>query len=363
MTTLTLGACTPGTAINLLSSIPIVVPTPTPTGFSPRAAKILLKENFPPSALGSFDPASLPVSGAPATSGSLGLQAVQIFNPDNTIMGTQTYTSSQTVAANSNWPNWLKSFDIGISGSSNVGAKSRYCAGFATTAEASATNCNLGPVTAPIPSLCGAPYGQYRVSEADCSTTDNAGVVATPGIGGPSDGVYLRAVFNRDNLGPNENILVVLEYLPGALNPAPINPSACFNPITGQLNPELCSDFTWRAYLKNTLGENPIGSITIQPYLLLVPPFLGSVLGSSASNLGNSGTNPTARQFILPLANSSTLSVLQITRTGSTLDSVSSAINNSNLLRYCAPGSIPGTGANTPLCAGIIFYSITFYRI
>jgi hypothetical protein len=240
-----------------------------------------------------------------------------------------------------NWPVWFTSFEIGISGSANTSAQNPNCAIFANSGESSQINCNLSGTN-----TCGATIGQFRVSEADCNL--NSATPTLAGNGGPSDGIYMRAVFNRSpvDLGLSENILVILEYSVSFLDQAPANPSTCFNSTTGTLSAEQCSDFTWRAYLKHSPSE------IVQPFLLLVPPSFSSVLPTSAS--GNNSTAVLAKQFILPMASDSLLTTLQISHTNSNFSSPA------NLTSYCATGGLP---ANSAFCAGIVFYSISFYRI
>lgn len=276
-----------------------------------------------------------------------GHPAVRIFNPDGTLQGSVSQSSISSPKKYVNWPPWLSSFEIGISGSVNTSAPNPNCATFSGSAESTAINCYLGPTTSPIASQCGAPLSQFRVSEVDCSTPTGGLAATSNGTGGPEDGVYLRAVFDRSNLGAAENLLVVLQYAASALTSAPSNPTDCFS--NGQFQPERCSDFVWRAYLKHTSTE------AVTPFLLLIPPTYSSVLGSGQP----SGTNLIAKQFILPLASDSTLSVLQISRISSILNS------NPSLLSSCTSSSSVSLAApgNSPLCAGVVFYSITFYRI
>lgn len=332
---LILTGCTASSTIstNIVSS-PTPTSTVTTTTSGIKAAKILFKLKTQG---GSF--AAPPPQGTVPSPGS-GVQATQIFNADGTVL-------SSNGPGSTNWPGWLTSFEIGVSGTSNTSSVNSHCANFADVTESSLTNCNVGPTPIPAPAKCGAPSGQYRVSEVDCSLGSPA---ALPGTGGGSDGVYFRAVFNRDTsvMGSAENMMVVLEYAVSALNPAPSNPTTCFLSVSGQFSPEQCSDFVWRAYLKKNAGD------LAQSFLLLVPPTYSAVLGSGQAAPTSSGTGTVARQFILPLAMDPTLKVLQISRTGSKFPS------SSALQSYCTNGTLPG---DSPLCAGIIFYSITFYRI
>jgi hypothetical protein len=237
------------------------------------------------------------------------------------------------------WPLWLESFEIGISGSSNSAATDPACAAFAGSNEILTANCSLGGTSQ---ANCGAAPNQFRVSEADCTA-------ASTGNGSGTDGIYIRAVFNRSSsyLSSNENILVVVEYAASALHPAPDNPSQCYS--SGTFAPELCSDFTWKAYVKKSPSE------TVRPFFLFIPPTYSSVLVGGLPK--QSGSTLTARQFIVPLSavtvDSSNMTTLQLSRINATMD-------QDDLNTYCTSGSAPG---NSPLCAGVVFYSITFYRI
>jgi hypothetical protein len=338
-------ACQGSASLSYVAPGTSASPTPTsstssgPTPASgPKAAKII----FTRSLSGSFDTASAD-SDTTASPGS-GFQISRVFNPDNSLLATQTFDSSRVATKSKSWPNWLDSFEIGIRASSG-------CAKFADSNEILSANCNLGGATK---SNCGAPPNQFRISEVDCTASSP---VAGTGNGGPSDPVYIRIVFNRSSsyLASNENILVVLEYAASALNPAPENPSDCFSSSSGSFSPERCSDFTWKAYVKTNTTD------VVQPFLVLIPPTYSSVLlGRGADQIARqSGSTLTARQFVVPLfsfaydTNSKT--TLQISR-------INSNFGSANPVTYCTTDgtSLPG---NSPLCAGVVFYSLTLYRI
>lgn len=338
LATFSLSACTSGTTlpVTTASSTPTPSSTPTATASGARAVKIIFQQNSG----GSFD--APPSSGTPAVPGS-GLQATRVFNADGSLL------ASGGTSANA-WPQWLSSFEIGISGTSNTSSQNGKCANFADTNESNAMNCILGTTA----SKCGAYQSQFRISEVDCSLNSP---VASAGNGGPNDGIYLRAVFNRNTsyLGPYENILVVLEYSASSLNAAPASPTNCFS--GGNFSPELCSDFVWRAYIKHSTSE------VVQPYLLLIPPTFASVIGSNQTANQNGGTTISTKQFILPFAGDANLSILQLSRTQSNFSGNPSTSGTSayNLKYYCTNnGNYTGS---SPLCAGVIFYSMTFFRI
>lgn len=294
----------------------------------PRAVKIIFKQANP---AGSF---SAPPTGGTKNEPGSGQPAIRVFNADGSLLATGTQDS--------NWPQWLKLFEVGVSGPDNAAAKASSCARFAAASETS-SSCNFNAGTDnTFDSPCGATEGLYRVSEFDCVSD-----TITNGTGGPNDGVYLRAIFNRNTsaLSAHENILAVLEYAASSLNPAPGDPSRCFqNGLFDPTQPQ-CSDLSWQIFMKHQNNQ------TVQPYLLLIPPAFGHV--DSATNRG--GTGVATKQFYLPLASDPNISVLQISRIRS-LDKASP-----NFEAICKNPA--QQAANSPLCVGVIFYSITFYRI
>jgi hypothetical protein len=279
-----------------------------------------------------------------------GHPAVRVFNSDGSFQGSINPTTGVTQGS---WPAWLSSFEVGVSGPANTASLNPNCATFAGNSEATSQNCFLGPTASPVPSQCGAPLGQFRISEVDCSIPSGGTPATATGSGGPADGVYLRAVFNRAYLGANENILAVIQYSSSALDPAPANPSTCF--LGGKFSPESCSDFVWKVFLKHSANE------TALPFMLFVPPTFSSVLGTAQVPASTSGMGIAAKQFILPLASDPTLSVFQISRIQSAFPG-----NGVSLIKACTATNTPPTvnsPGNSPLCAGVVFYTITFYRV
>lgn len=349
-------ACTPtSSVVNSQTSALSASPTPVNpvSTYAPgsRVAQIIFQAstNQTSAAAGSFN--SLQSQGhtqGTAPTPGFGHPAVRVFNSDGSLQGSM----NPSTGTKTSWPAWLSSFEVGISGAINTSAPNPNCATFSSSTEPTLTNCQLGSSASPTPSQCGAPLGQFRVSEVDCSIPTDGLAQAAPGIGGPADGIYMRAVFSRPDLGPTENILVVLQYSASALDPAPANPTHCY--VGGKFLPENCSDFVWRAYLKHSTTE------VVMPYLLLIPPTFSSVLGSSQVPAGPSGMGIGTKQFLLPLASDPNLSVLQISRTQSAFPNSGASLKNfctsANSLSVSTPG-------NSPNCAGVVFYSITFYRI
>jgi hypothetical protein len=309
---------------------------------SPRAVRVV----FQTGSSGSFN--SVGTQGTTPGYGN-GLQAVTVYDPTNNNTMIATGGPSGT-----NWPAWLSNFEIGISGSSNPKATNSNCARFANPGE-QASQCAFNGsgaacVGAGTCQPCGATGGQFRVSEVDCGSSGTT----APGNGTASDGVYFRATFNRDPsvLGPTENIMVVVEYAASSYNPAPQNPANCFvNAQTG-FAPEQCADFSWKAFLRS----DPTSAT--QPFLMMIPPTPFYVNGSTS---GTSSANLVTKQFILPIASNPALNEVQFSRITSNLNSAfMGATPYNNFLGACSPSGLP---ANSPLCAGLIISSVTFYRI
>jgi hypothetical protein len=302
-----------------------------------KAAKIFFKTGYP---AGSFDSPSS--GGTVATPGS-GLQAVRIFNADGSLLAANGPTDSA-------WPKWISSVEIGISGSNNTSAPNADCARFAAVGEDASAKCNFKGLANPSASdltACGAGTGLFRVSEYDCAKAATA-----TGTGGPSDGVYIRATFNRDTtyLGSGENVMAVLEYAASTLNQAPAAPTTCFSGGVFDSTASGCADQTWKIFLKSSASE------TVQPFFMLVPPSFAWVRTTN----GTGGSGAAAKQIILPLAGNADLSVMQISRIKALSDDVTSS---GNFSKICTSNGAGLTPANSALCLGMVFYSLTFYRM
>lgn len=319
-------------------------------------------------------------SGTPAIVGQ-GLQVSHLFNPDGSSLAPGGVTDP-------NWPAWISSIEIGITGPNNQytlpgsatpNSSNTNCARFATTSEApgggSQALCTYGTTTN-VP--CGATAGSFRVSEADCnfgSDANSKGVGIGNGTG--ADNVYIRANFNRAGLGPQENILMVVNYAASNYYQADQTPTDCFtnyngvnlyntlpNPLSNfivgpgpwfsagtTLTPEACSDFAWKVYLHHGPTEG-----AVQPFTPFVPPVYSYVAGNANKT---SATPNSTKQFVIPLSGDQNLSTVQLSRVFSTLKST-----DGSFMGACDPSSGHlTTGANSPLCAGIIFNTITFFRM
>ena len=314
--------CTPisslNNSINSTGTSVTVTATASPSASATAGGAMSARIIFTQSSGGSFT-VSPAVGGTLAAVGG-GLLANQVFNPDGTLLATGGNTAT-------NWPSWLTSFEVGISGPLNSAATATNCANFASSTESSQTNC----VIAGVSTTCGATAGDFRVSEADCTAA-----TTTTGTGGPNDGIYMRAIFNRTALGSSENMLAVLQYSASAINPGPVLPTTCFS--SGSFAPEGCSDFAWQAYIKHSAYDiNPL------PFMLIVPPMVSTILPGNTTP----SSNPSTKQIIIPLAGDPALTVLQISR--------KSVGNINGITTYCQ--------TNSPFCAGMVFYTLTFYRI
>ena len=330
------------------------------------AAQIIFTTN---TTSGSFN---APTNAGTAPVPGLGLQVTRLFNPDGTALATAT--------TDPNWPAWISSIEIGITGPTNTytlpGSLTPFstnpnCARFASTTEApGGTNQALCAFGSPTNAPCGAAAGTFRVSEADCNFGSDGNSKGTGiGNGSGTDNVYIRANFNRANLAAKENILMVVNYAASGYYPADPNPTDCFTTYNSatesgftvgagpwfspgsNLTPEACSDFAWKVFLHHGPAET-----AVQPLTTFVPPTFSYV----AHNTNKTSAPPNStKQFIIPFSGDTGLTTIQLSRIFSTLKS-----SDVNFMNACDPsnGHLT-TGANSPICAGIIFNSITFFRI
>jgi hypothetical protein len=294
---------------------------------SARAVRIIFKN----SSDGSFN-SYTGTTGTEPKPGS-GHPAVRLFNPDNSLLANGSTSTS--------WPGWLTGVEIGISGANlgdgtgNLSAANADCARFASSDNAF---CNFDNDAGTADIKCSAPDGLYRISEFDCTNSTST----ITGNGGPNDGVYIRATINRDTtkMAATENIMAVLEYASSDFNRASQNPSACFT--DGLFTPTAanCSDMVWQLFVKHNAYE------IVQPFLLLVPPSVGSVDATNNKAAGGVAT----KQFIIPLAGDSGLKVFQFSRIKA-LDHTKSPFSDSRC------------GSKSAHCVGMVFYSLTLYRM
>lgn len=302
-------------------------PQASPTVSVPNTAKAVRVVFKTDSSTGSFT-GTLPNNGKSPGEG-LGFSATQFFDPSGTRL--------------TSLPAWFQGLEIGISGADNTGATADACARFAIATEDDVENCALDGDTV-VNDKCYVSSSYFRVSEKDCNT-------ATPGNGTKDDPIYIRAYFSRAaaNLGASENIMAVVEYAATSYhNSSAYNqPTLCFT--GGEHTPETCADFTWRAFLRKS------GTDTIpKSFMMFVPPTNNNVEN------GKAGGNIATKQFILPLASNTDLNVFQLSRTGSRLHN-NPGTKTGGIGDY---GDFDGVcKENSPLCAGMVIYAITFYRI
>lgn len=302
-----------------------------------RAAKIIFKES---STSGSFSTA--PSNGTKNSPGN-GHQAVRLFNPDNSLLA----SGGPTVSA---WPKWITGVEIGISGASNPASPNRDCARFSASGESTSTLCDVdldSTTTNSVP--CGAPDGYLRVAEYECTRSSS---LTTTGNGGPNDGVYIRIGLSRDTsvLGSSENLMGVLEYSANALNSGAVEPSTCLT--DGAFNPANpgCSDQVYQLFVKHNAYE------VVQPFLMLAPPstnFVDKTLKRIGGGVGS-------KQFMIPLAADAGLKFIQISRIRALLNDEDTA---SDFTNYCTEAGASSGTQNSALCVGMVFYSLTLYRM
>jgi len=301
-----------------------------------RAAKIIFKES---STSGSFN--SAPSNGTKNSPGN-GHQAVRIFNADNSLLASGGPTASA-------WPKWITGVEVGISGPSNGGSSNRDCTRFSDTSEATSTTCDVDQSNGNASNIpCGAADGYLRVAEYECT---RAATLTSDGNGGPNDGVYIRVGLSRGTayFGSSENLMGVLEYSANSLNSGAVDPQNCIQ--NGLFNPANrgCADQVYQLFIKHNAYE------VVQPFLMIAPPSINFVDKTLKKMGGGVGT----KQFMIPLASDSDLKVIQISRIRALENSET---DGDDFTDYCTSD---GQGATTSsaLCVGMVFYSLTLYRM
>jgi hypothetical protein len=111
---------------------------------------------------------------------------------------------------------------------------------------------------------------------------------------------------------------------------------------------------SWEIYIKHTTSE------VVQPFMLLVPPALAHV--NTNTTTGASGTGVMSKQIVIPLAGDSNLTTLQISRIKAIPTPANPTTDNGVYNTTCNPNLGSGSN-NSAMCLGMVFYSITFYRI
>ncbi len=298
------------------------------------AAKIIFKADTSNGSFNGSSGGTVPGEGA-------GTQALRLFYPNDSLL-VEGGTSATA------WPKWIKRVELGVSGSANTGALYPNCAKFTHPSETGAT-CGTSAVA------CAGPSGFYRVSERDCYSSSGTGCAtatladiapigtkaACKGTGASTDGIYARVQFDRSAtsvLGKDENILAVLEYQASSLKRDPSSPTSCYD-SRGVFDPtrDGCTDQVWQVFLRADVTS------TYSPFMMVVPPTQGWI----DTTAGTMGGPRTTKQFILPIASDATLQYLQISRIR--------ANNTDALMSNCS--------SNSPLCLGMVLYSLTLFRI
>ena len=145
--------------------------------------------------------------------------------------------------------------------------------------------------------------------------------------------------------------MATLTYVATTMTAGPTTPTSCFPGNVFSPDTPGCSDMSWKSYLKNSGTTMPL------PFMLIVPPSY-SYYSASTQSIVNGGTLAT-KQFYLPLGADSTLDTFQLSRVQARATTLNTL--NSNL-SICAP--IPhGAPWDSAMCLGMVFYSITFYRM
>ncbi|MFN7684276.1 MAG: hypothetical protein ACK5QT_02570 [Oligoflexia bacterium] len=263
-----------------------------------------------------------------------------------------TFFTTDATPASMTRPNWLTGVSVTLAGSSNTGALNPACGSFASTnAGSNDSDCGFDSNL-----NCNGPVGFYRVSEADCANLISSGAgAAIAGTGLSSDPVAVKIFLNRSTaaLGSTENLLLVIEYQASGLLGSPTNPGNCVDTNTGL--PLWSNDCADQAYTLYARTRNSNDAIRLQT---LIPPQGGRVIGTPA-------TAPTSftfggpiqtKQIIVPL---STLTggqnVIQLSR--------SFGLTHGGLRNFSSYCLNPSGGGNTPLCLGLVLYSISIFRI
>ncbi len=191
----------------------------------------------------------------------------------------------------------------------------------------------------------------YRVSEVDCG----------PPYGLSADlssQIFLRVILNRDTafLGTRENLMMQLEYRATGLRA---------NSDGTNASPEMNLDQLWKVFWGQTL----LSSASLTPFSIFIPPnFAHWCRKGSGGYPGGAGDceGPTAgrsapavvKQILIPLASVPKNNVIQLQRV------VGRGFTNPNYVTsFCTDTNAVGAGANSPLCLGLVFQSLTLLRM
>lgn len=254
-------------------------------------------------------------------------------------------------------PPWLSGVSVTLAGMNNGGSKNTACGNFAE-AGSNSTQCNFVANTPAAEFVCNGPDQYFRVSEYDCADLGGTSPFANRAIAGsglPTDPVAVKIFLNRDatKLGATENLMVVLEYQASGLKMAPKNAQSCLTGGEPQLSNADCVDQSYSLYTR------ALNATTPHKLQTLIPPQGGKVNATDKTFGGPIQT----RQIIIPLSSlDSDQTVLQISRTfglpgpaPQPSPSPSPSPSPGPFETHCAP--------NSPLCVGLVLYSISIFRI
>ena len=289
-----------------------------------RGIKILFNTN---TGTGSFTAPSLLPTATPIPVSYPGGDGVTAYNPG--LSPTQYFAlDGITVTAK---PSWLIDFQVGMTSLTASSA----CATFGGSS-------NVFDVSS-----------TFRVSEHDCGSAAN-------GSGSSLDPIFIRAVLNRDSsqLGTAEILMVQVEYQASALH---LNSDGLSTSIEDNL------DQLWKIFWNSSL----LPSVAASPFATFIPPnYSACIANGSGATSAPGSCDPTTsyrgapirtRQFIIPLSAYPTMSVIQLSR-------VKGRVNNTGFLNV--GNTIPANYVNSfcslsdsPLCLGVVIYSVTLTRM
>jgi hypothetical protein len=260
------------------------------------------------------------------------------------------HPTSSTGGSTTTPPPWLSGVSVTLAGTNNSGSRNTACGNFAETGVSNSTQCNFVANTPSAQFACNGPDQYFRVSEYDCADLGGTSPFANTAIAGsglPTDPVAIKIFLNRDSskLGATENLMVVLEYQASGLKMAPKNAQSCLTGGEPQLSNTDCVDHSYSLYTR------ALNATTPHKLQTLIPPQGGKVNATDQTFGGPIQT----RQIIIPLSSlDSDQTVLQISRTFG-LPGSADPQYDARFGTHCE--------SNSPLCVGLVLYSISIFRI
>lgn len=341
---------------------------------------------------GSFRPNDVPQGGVGTDDeyGS-GVPAVRLWGANNTgnpIADAGNGALPENISSIAGWPAWIERIEVGLSGANNPRYKQTNCMKFAGADLTPNCNTSTPDLAANnYVSNCRAPEGKLAMSEKNChrnvvipaAVPNAAQLQLANDLSDASDldtGIFIRVAFKRSELGASENILVDLKYYASTWNSPPSNPRGCFN-SSGVYTPNspTCTDLAWAAYLSAGVGS--LSSMPVQPFLWLAPPAahawrggMGEAPDAQTENMGF--RVPVSQQIIIPLSSDPDAKFLELTRRHIYWPTSQNSIPTGLEGQYpfgrqsglvWPTKSINACGDDSPFCAGIVFDSLSLYRI